>query len=435
MNVEDTYGCVQEHAPAEIAHDDEGRPYVAGRLLVGYASPPPREPGATRLRSLQDDMRTVRSTFGLVAARSLAPGSELVTTSGDARATASLLRSDSRIEYAHLDYLVRTAREPNDDAYTEQWALHDFGAGRAWDVRTSADGRVVAIIDSGFDTDHVDLAARFLPGWDFCEGDADVTGRAPHGTHVAGIVGAVGDNGLGVAGLAWDGIGLLPVKIFDDPGVYAATSDAVAAIRWAAGLDVPAGRGPVAPANRHPADVINLSFGASLPATAQRALDDAVCDAHRAGVLVVAAAGNYRFGDEDRDVLSPANGACAIAVGSVGEDGGLSDFSRYGPTEGVLDLVAPGERILSTIPGDRFGFLHGTSMASPYVAGTAALLLAEHGDLSPAELEHLLKATAWLPEDAGTGLADVAPAEAYGLGITCVDAAVGAASWAARCGR
>src|SRR5690606_1602317 len=143
------------------------------------------------------------------------------------------------------------------------------------------------------------------------------------GTHVAGIAAAIGDNGIGITGVAYGAaIKLVPVKVFDDVGAGGSIAGLVDAIRWAAGLAING-----VPPNANPAAVINMSLGV---AGSHPALEAAALDAWKAGSLLVAAAGNHNAVIPDRGVLSPANAPCVIAVGSVDDDGQVSTFSNHG---------------------------------------------------------------------------------------------------------
>src|SRR5690606_36347700 len=210
-----------------------------------------------------------------------------------------------------------------------------------------------------------------LPGWDFYDDDDDTcpgpaNGHAEHGTHVAGIAAALGDDAYGVAGVAYGpAVQILPVKVFDASGVNASISDLALAIRWSAGLTVPG-----VATNSNKAAVINMSLGVS---GVYPALSEAAADAWNAGSLLVAAAGNHTGATSDPGVLSPANEPCVIAVGSVDSDYDVSTFSNTGPQ---VELVAPGGfsnvgclKVFSTMPPPQgHGCSSGTSMAAPFVA-------------------------------------------------------------------
>lgn len=346
----------------------------------------------------------------------------------DVDALVAALRADPRVLYAQRNYYLEKAFVPNDPSFGEQWNLSGFGLPEAWDVEFG-DGPgndvVIAVLDSGVQTTHPDLAAKILPGYDFYDRDTDPNPGAPngeneHGTHVAGIAAAIGNDGVGVAGVAFGPrVRVLPGKVFDDTGLQGTVAGLVDAIRWSAGLAVTG-----APANANKAHVINMSVGVPgfFPA-----LDAAAEEAWNAGVLLVAAAGNHN-GSTDPGVLSPGNAPCVIAVASVDEDYTVSSFSNTGPE---VEVAAPGGlgsavcgTVFSTVPVSTYGCMAGTSMASPFVAGVAALLIAQGAYDTPSTLRTRLSQTtevdAWMTDT-----------QAYGNGVVCADAALGAMT---RCG-
>lgn len=416
---------------------------VPGELLVAYRAPFAQSPGAlgggdavglgpseTPLSSDQALAATaaaVHAAHGLARLESdsagLAFGLPERVRAADTEGALAGLRSDPRVLYAHPNYYLETLHVPSDALYSQQWHLNDFGMREAWDAFLGAASKrdvVVAIIDTGVDSTHPDLAAKMLPGWDFEGRDTDTSpgtsGAAAHGTHVAGIAAAIGDD-AGVTGVGFaPEIRILPVKVFDEAGAGGTMADLILAIRWAAGLHVGG-----TPRNANPAQVINLSIGV---AGTFPALDAAVQAAWQAGAVVVAAAGNRATGTADRGVLSPANAPCAIAVGSVDGNGQLSSFSITGPE---VEIVAPGGYgfggcggILSTLPGGRYGCMSGTSMATPFVAGVAALMLSQGAASTPDGVRQLL--------GTGASTARSYPPEAAGHGLLCADAVLGAST-------
>ena len=417
-------------------------PVASDRWIVAYrgdagpaplgATDRPALPGAAPGSAIARD---VRRAYGLDLARSIAPGVEAIRPSRDPIATARRLLDDERVRYVHPDVALRPSAVGGDEFFGEQWALRSFGVPEAWQIEEGAAQVVVAVIDTGFDLDHPDLAPRFDPGWDFYQGDGDpsigtVPGPPVHGTHVAGIIAAVGGNGVGVHGVAPSGVRLLPIKVFDDAGgdtsadEVSAQDAVVSALHWIAGRPVD---GP--PTRSSPVQIANLSLGSAGSYAQIPALDDAVRVARRAGVLVLAASGNE---GGSAGVISPANGPCAVAIGSVDEDLGLSRFSNYDADARSVDLVGPGGQsdgepvtgVLSTIPDDTYGYLQGTSMSTPFAAGVAALLASRNPDWTAEDLLGTMLGRAWLP-DGGTPLQ-------MGFGIPCPDALLGATTV---CGR
>ena len=436
-------------------------PYVPGELLVRYREPVglgAEGSGVRELEARQGASAAVRRDFGLVLkeagglhtpdlvkverAEALGAGTPEADTL-DMEALAARLEKDPRVAYAEPNYyLTLLETRPDDERLPEQWNLLDFGLPQAWDVATGKGGNevVVAIIDSGVDMNHEDLAPKMLPGCDFYDEDNDPNpgprnGFAEHGTHVAGIAAAAGDNGLGIAGVAYGpGVKILPVKVFDESGQVATIAELIDAVRWAAGLPVEG----VAP-NPNKADVINMSLG-----TGQRQIEsvnEAMKQAAAAGVVLFASSGNAGGSGGSAQggaIMSPANAPSVIAVGAVNGDYRRATFSDYATSGPTVDLMAPGgtktltlgcRDILSTFTSDSFGqseygCLMGTSMASPFAAGVAALVLSQNPNLSPQQVKAKL-----------TGSAQFSPfmnrAE-YGAGVVCADKALGAPT---RCGR
>jgi thermitase len=237
---------------------------------------------------------------------------------------------------------------PNDPYVDKQWALGQIHIGELWRMTSGGSGIVVAVLDTGIDPAHEDLAGKVVAEANFTDSPtaADIYG---HGTHVAGIIAAYSDNGLGVAGVApecW----LLNVKVANDGGRCGAAAVAKGII-WA--VD-------------NGASVINVSLELKNPSLL---LEDAVNYAWEHGVIIIAAAGN---GGSEEPVY-PAAYEHVIAVAATGPDDTLAILSNYGEW---VDLAAPGFDIYSTLVGGGYGYKTGTSFATPYVSGLAAILFA-----------------------------------------------------------
>lgn len=415
-----------------------GSEFAPGELLVRYAAPLGPLSATERAEARQLRALAVRAEHQLEL---LAAGDALRpdrVAAADPLAVAAELERDPRVLYAHPNYYVTPQLVPDDPCFAEQWNLHEFGLPGAWSLGLGGAEVVVAVVDTGVDTEHEDLRGKVLPGWDAYDRDADprpgpgLDEWTAHGTHVAGIVAAAGNNGVGVAGVAYgESVTILPVKVFDDTGRFATVADLVDGILWAAGLPVTG-----APANPHPARIINLSLGAGARRVA--ALDEATRRAAEAGALLIGAAGNHATATGSNGVQSPANSPYVAAVGSVDSGARRSYFSDYGAPSGTVLLMAPGGfgpsgcengAVRSTFPRNGYGCLAGTSMAAPFVAGVAALLLSREPDLDNAEVvERLAAGTYFDPE-----YMDEA---AYGAGVLCAERALApsGATRAAPCG-
>ena len=302
------------------------------------------------------------------------------------------LSTQPGVQYAEPDTIVHAAMASDDPGFPYQWGLLKIGAPSAWDVSQGSSVKV-AVIDTGVDLSHPDLAGRLdaTNDFDFVNGDWVAQDDNGHGTHVAGIIGATLNNGGGVAGVA-NLCTILPLKVMGSDGA-GSSSNVAAAIRWAAD---------------HGAEVINLSLGAT---TGSLAVEAAVQYAVSLDCVVVAAAGN----EGGTAVYYPAAGANVIGVGSTDPHDLRSSFSNYGPG---VDISAPGSSIYSTLPGGSYGYMSGTSMATPQVAGVAALIRAKNPTWTRTMVERQLLGTA-------VDLGDVGRDDYLGYGRVRADLAVG----------
>ncbi|MFL9918782.1 S8 family serine peptidase [Paraburkholderia fungorum] len=328
-------------------------------------------------------------------------GSDVVATErklnvSDAKKFMRAIASDPDVEYVEPDVEMHGGTNPNDPDYSRQWAFSNQGginAGEAWDI-TDGSGIVIAMVDNGV-THHSDLDANLLPGMDVRMGHrGNSDGFNPgitteichvdwHGTTVAGVLAAVTNNGIGIAGTA-GGAKVVPVRALDAcaSGVL---SDVADGITWAAGGSVPG-----IPENKNPAKVVNVSIQGlgSCSATLQQAIDGATAR----GASVVAIAGNY---ERDASGIQPGNCKNVIVVGNVRENGMRGYLSGYGP---LVDIAAPGMNIWTTsnngafVPGpESYGYFNGTSLAAPFVSGVIALAQSvAPKSLTPLEMRALL---------------------------------------------
>ncbi len=330
----------------------------------------------------------------------------------DASAVVAEYAALPEVEYAEKNYEIELDHSgggkhlhPEDPRFAEQWALEndgqnggtqgaDISAMRAWAITTGSDKVVVAVIDSGVDYTHTDLASNIwvrlanvsayedhqlgtiqdFHGYNALENNADPMDENGHGTHCAGIVGAEGGNNIGVTGVNWT-VQIMPLK-FMNAGGFGNTKDAIECINYVidrrkAGVNV---------------RVISASWGSTQKS---RALEDVIRKANEAGILFVAASGNAST-NTDRSPHYPSsyNLPNVVSVAALDRNDQLASFSNYGPKS--VHIAAPGKDILSTWLGDEYESHSGTSMATPVVAGVAALLLSKEPKLSVDELRQKL---------------------------------------------
>ena len=435
--------------------------YRDGAAVVGAhpwrkGAPPQDVRQAAQRRA---DVLARRAGVALSTGRTIGHRAQVVMARGlDSASLARQLAADPDVAYAVVDHRRRALTVPNDPLFSAgpavnlqtltggpaggQWYLREpsdlfrsaTNAQAAW-VRSTGSGVVVAVLDTGVLANHVDLAGQVLSGYDFVRDttysndgdgrDADASDPGDwitaaedtsgpyrncgqqdsswHGTHVAGIVAAATNNGIGMAGLA-HGAKVLPVRVLGKCGGY--DSDITAGMLWAAGVDQ-AGL----PGSTTPARVLNLSLGGDGACTA--AYQDAVSAVTARGVVVVAAAGN----SVGRAVGTPANCPGVIGVAGVRHAGSKVGFSDLGPE---IAIAAPGGNCVNIEPGqpclypilttsnsglrgpaaggskytDSFDISVGTSFATPMVAATAALILSARPDLSPAQVKTALQSGA-----------------------------------------
>jgi subtilisin family serine protease len=329
------------------------------------------------------------------------------------------------VEYAEPNRYRETSVIPNDPSFPSQWGLTKINCPAAWDRTTGSANVVVAVVDTGIDLDHPELAALLLPGTDMVDlglnpippngfhFEGDFAGRdnnpqddVGHGTHVAGTIACASNNSVGVAGVTWM-CRLLPVRVLarivnntdatDVRGVGSA-ADIAAGIRWAAD---------------NGARIINLSLGGTVDTQVER---DAVAYAVSQGVVVVAAMGNAF--QQGNPTSFPAAYPDVVAVGAIDQADHRAFFSQTGPH---IDVAGPGVGIWSTVWDNGYTTMSGTSMAAPHVAGVAALILSCNPNLTAAQVADILRQTARPLRD---NPSDPVPNDNYGFGCVDADAAL-----------
>ena len=308
---------------------------------------------------------------------------------GEELTTVARLNADPGVDYAEPNYRYWAFdTTPNDPHFDDQWAHVRMRSPQAWDFTTGSATTVVAILDSGVDLGHPDLAGKLVAGYDFVDSDSNPMDLNGHGTHVAGIAAASTNNGVGVAGMDWNAR-IMPVRVLNTEG-GGFSSDITDGINWATSQG---------------AKILNLSLGGpSYSVTMQNAVNSA----HAAGRLVIAAMGN----DNVSTPMYPAALANVMAVSATGPTDLKASYSNFGDH---CDIAAPGgdmrayhdsAGIYSTMPTypvylttsflyyTQYDYVHGTSQAAPYVSGLAALIWAQNPGLTPDGVQDLIEGTA-----------------------------------------
>ncbi|HRF59765.1 MAG TPA: S8 family peptidase [Fimbriimonadaceae bacterium] len=333
-----------------------GQNYEPGELLVKFRQ---GAPVASMAALAGASVASENHAIGTV--RLDLPGGMSVTQA------AAFYRSMPNVVYAEPNYKVRAFGVPNDPGWSQQYGPLKMQCPAAWDLETGDPGVIIAIIDTGIDLSHPDLSGKLVPGYDFVNQDANPQDDQGHGTHCAGIAAASTHNGVGVAGVGYH-CRLMPVKVLDASG-SGNFSDVTDGITWAV---------------QNGAKVISLSLGAG---SGSQALADAVDYAWNNGAVVVAAAGNNGW----TSPAYPAYYMNAIAVASTDQSDQRSGFSNYGEW---VDVAAPGSSIYSTYMGGGYGYMSGTSMACPGVAGLAGLVFSRLGaNATPAQVRAAIESS------------------------------------------
>lgn len=324
------------------------------------------------------------------------------------------------VAYAEADHLYYTCT--NDPNFDNQWALDTIDAPEAWDIETGNEDIVIAVIDTGIDYNHPDLAGNIwnnadeildnnidddgngyiddIRGWNFINDDKDPKDDYGHGTHCSGIISAITNNNIGIAGVCWN-CTIMPLKGLNNEGA-GYCSDLIGAIYYA--ID-------------NGANIISMSWGSY---SESETLRDALNYAYSQGVVLIAAAGN---GNTDSEHY-PSSYDNVIAVAATNIDGYKASFSNYGS---LVDVAAPGVDIYSTMPTYEvtmnkinyemnYDYASGTSMACPYVAGVVALLLSKNPDLTPIEITWSILRSTTNISDFNIGLINAYKAMQFSLG-------------------
>lgn len=329
--------------------------FVADQLIVKFHTDTPIE-------KIQDIHKKMKCT---IINENKELGLQVVEIKGKVPRMIKRINRLKEIEYVEPNFIYKASFIPNDSYFPYQYGPQKINAPTAWDRTQSNQSIKIAIIDTGVQLNHPDLASKLLTGYDFVSGDSFPNDGNGHGTHVAGIAAAITNNQRGIAGVA-PLASILPVRVLDNNGT-GTLSDIANGIIFAANQG---------------AHVINLSLGSTQGAVT---LQNAINYAWNKGSVLVAAAGNSGVNVPNY----PAYYSNVIAVASTDSEDRKSSFSNYGSW---VQVAAPGTDVLSTYTSGWYSYLSGTSMASPHVAGIAALL-ADQGKNNQ-EIRNIVQSTA-----------------------------------------
>src|SRR5690349_2796214 len=417
-----------EQATSRMNKKARRQSFVPGEIIVRYRneSMAKSRTGAMRITAQDGQMRSMRvDDFD---GSKLVPGLRVarLTDGGDTMSAVAALRLQPDVLYAEPNYILHADVTPNDPHFVagRQDEMNLIGMPQVWNTQTGSSSIVVGVIDQGIDINHSDLQANIwtnpapgavgggitgdVHGYNFVDNNGTIFSGADsesHASHVAGIIGAVGNNNRGITGVNWS-VNLMSLKFLDADG-FGDTLDAIRACNYAQQMrHLWTTSNHTQGANLR---VLNASFGG---AQFSSSFSDAIQALNNEGILFVAAAGNVDNGtrEPNNDLVPhyPSNFSAPniIAVAASNSSDVLAGFSHFGAT--TVPLAAPGVSILSTTPpclnpgtgdclpdfsdpnGDTYSIFSGTSMAAPHVSGAAALLWAQNPNLSVAQVKSLL---------------------------------------------
>jgi thermitase len=397
-------GATVHAAPSKVVESVPGEFVVELHTTMGTQS----------ISSL--DLKTLSQKLGVQVVDRIRDDLVVVRTSspGEAQAQslAERLQANPLVAIVEPNYIYQASKTSNDPDLGKTWGIKntgaadsegtlgiaglDIGAEGAWDYTTGSKSVVIAVIDTGIDFGHPDLAPQAwtnvkelngkvgvdddgngyvddIHGYDFANNKGDSTDDNEHGTHCAGTIGAKGNDGKGIAGVNWD-VSLMAVKFLDKKG-SGSLANAIKAIDYARKMG---------------AKITSNSWSGG---AASELLRKAIEETDKAGMLFIAAAGN-EANDNDTTPTYPSTYAVpnVISVAAIDNRGRLASFSNYGIK--TVHIAAPGVNVVSTIPGGGYDSFSGTSMATPHVAGVAGLMLANNPNLTPAEVKKQIFASA-----------------------------------------
>ena len=333
-------GAAAAKQGASFARNDANQQYVPGEVVVGFR---PNVDPVSRLEALSDASASTLESIGSLNAK-------LVSVDGSVSAAIAELKSNPAVAYAEPNWIYHAEAVPNDPRYSQTYGLPKIQAPQAWDVTTGSAAVTVAVTDTGISSGHPDLAPNMVAGANYVTGGPNTSlDYNGHGTHVAGTIGARGNNGIGVAGVNWN-VHLMPLRVLNGGG---------------SGTNADIANAFASTCSTHPAQIVNASLGGTGYSTTMR---DAI--ANCPGVLFVVAAGNDGTNNDSTPHYpcnygaAPDNLPNVICVAATDQNDNLASFSNYGAS---VDLAAPGVGTTSTWPA--YDTLYTPGLRGPVHAG------------------------------------------------------------------
>lgn len=359
-----------------FAQNGKGKVFLNERIIVKFK-------GGDLDPDVEDDIFNTHKVKKHKFIKELKSYVVLAPSKDDTLNTVEKLKKRKDVEYAEPDYYCEPVGQvvgPNDPQIGSQWAIKNINLQNAWAINQGSSNLIVAVLDSGCDPNHEDLKDKYVPGYNFFDNNSNTADVYGHGTAVAGCVAPSTNNGVGIAGTAYN-CRIMPLRISDTSG-YAYWSTLATALQYAA---------------NNGCKVANASFRCGESTTVQSAAKYM----NSKGGVFVCSAGNQAT------LVTTTNYPEIIVVGATDSANNLAGFSNTGT---VIDVVAPGVNIYTTTNGGTYGYWSGTSFASPITAGVCALMLSANPSLSPNQVLSTLQGTA-------TDLGDPGPDQKFGYGL------------------
>ena len=350
------YASAASAAPEHAGKDDKGY-FVSGRLLVHPRAGADEHQFKNAIAA--EHAQVERKIHGMETMIVRVPA-------GQEQKIMERLQKNPHVEFVELDRYVEPNFIPNDPSYGSQWHHTKINSPGAWDIERGDGNMIVAIIDTGVDGNHPDLAANMVPGWNTYSNNSDTSDWDDHGTAIAGAAAGVGNNGTGIAGVAMN-VKIMPMRINDPAiGVWGSYSEISEALNWS---------------RNNGARVASISYCPIMSST----VSSAASAFRNAGGIVMTCAANNSVNE------GIAENPALVVVSATEQNDVKTSWSSYGD---FVDITAPGQNIYTTRRGGTYWWTYGTSLSTPLVAGLAALVLSVNPALSPNDVEEIIETSA-----------------------------------------